>query len=215
MDESRIIGEPLDRNTSRLRAKVAREAAHLIYSGIEKEYKQAKLKASKTISSSFLPTNLEVAIELDKIADEKEGATRLERLVQMRKEALRFMYILRTYKPLLVGSVWRGTIHRSSDIDIFVYHDAPEDVLKALAEKGVKILQTEFVNVTKKGEKKGAFHIYVESSVGEKAEIKVCSLEEVCHKERCEIYGDEVVGLRIAELRRTLDKSPTQRFVPF
>ena len=60
---------------SDLRCKVAREAATLLYFGAEKEYKQAKLKAAKTLGTHFLPTNLEVAIELDKIAEANEGAS--------------------------------------------------------------------------------------------------------------------------------------------
>jgi len=195
--------------------KLAREAATLIYSGVEKEYKQAKLKAAKAIGSHFLPTNLEVAIELDRIADEKEGSRRLERLVQMRKEALTLMQILEAYKPLLTGSVWRGTIHYDSDIDIVVYHDAPEDILKALTEEGIRMLQTENVAVTKKGKRRSSFHIYAESPTREKTEIKVCAQEEMYRRERCEIYGDEVVGLRVAELKRILENNPTQRFTPF
>jgi predicted nucleotidyltransferase len=195
--------------------KLAREAATLIYSGVEKEYKQAKLKAAKAIGSHFLPTNLEVAIELDRIADEREGSRRLERLIQMRREALKLMQILKTYEPLLIGSVWRGTIHYDSDIDIVVYHDAPEDVLKALIEEGIRMLRTENVVVTKKGKNRGSFHIYAESSTREKMEIKVCTREEMYRRERCEIYGDEVVGLRVAELRRILENNPTQRFTSF
>ncbi|MDH5460241.1 MAG: hypothetical protein OEW71_04305, partial [Candidatus Bathyarchaeota archaeon] len=76
-----------------LRRKVAREAASLLYFGVEKEYKQAKLKAAKTFGVHFLPTNFEVAIEFDRISEEKEGAARQERLIQMRKEALKLMKI--------------------------------------------------------------------------------------------------------------------------
>jgi len=195
--------------------KLAREAATLIYSGTEKEYKQAKLKAAKAIGSHFLPTNLEVAIELDRIADEKEGPKRLEHLVQMREEALKLMQALKAYKPLLIGSVWRGTIHYDSDIDVAVYHDVPRDILETLTEEGIRILQTENVTVTKKGKRKGSFHIYVESPTGEKVEIKVCTQEEAHHKERCEIYGDEIVGLRRAELKKVLESNPAQRFIPF
>jgi len=210
-----IIGESLNRNPTHLRMKLAREAATLIYSGVEKEYKQAKLKAAKAIGSHFLPTNLEVAIELDRIADEKEGSRRLERLVQMRKEALTLVQILEAYQPLLIGSVWRGTIHYDSDIDIVVYHDAPEDIIKALTEEDIRMMQTENVAVTKKGKRRGSFHIYAESPTREKMEIKVCTQEEMYHRERCGIYGDEVVGLSVAELRRILENNPTQRFTPF
>jgi len=196
------------------RKKVTREAATLLYSGAEKEYKQAKLKAAKTFGFHFLPTNLEVAMELDKIAEENEGPARQERLLRMRKEALKIMRILRAYDPVLVGSVWRGTIHHWSDIDIIVHHDEPEDILKTLEQNGLKILQTERATVTKHGKKKGSLHIHIESSIKERVEVIVHSPEEACLKEKCEIYGDDVSGLRIQELERILEEDPTKRFVP-
>ena len=51
-----------------LKQRVAREAANLLYFGAEKEYKQAKNKAAQILGTNFLPSNLEVAVELDKIA---------------------------------------------------------------------------------------------------------------------------------------------------
>ena len=56
-----------------LKHRVTREAATLLYFGAEKEYKQAKQKAAQTFGVHFLPSNLEVALELDKIAEENEG----------------------------------------------------------------------------------------------------------------------------------------------
>jgi len=199
-----------------LREKVAREAANLLYSGVEKEYKQAKQKAAKTLGIHFLPTNLEVAIELDKIADENEGKARQERLIQMRKEALKLMQILKAYKPLLIGSVWRGTVCYDSDMDIVVYHDEPDDILRILKQNNLKIIQTEWVTVTKKGRVKGSFHVYVELPAKEKVEIKIAQSSEASFKkEKCEIYGDEITGLRVKELEKVLKENPTQRFVPF
>jgi len=198
-----------------LRRKVAREAASLLYFGVEKEYKQAKLKAAKTFGVHFLPTNLDVVIELDKIAEENEGAARQKRLIRMRKEALRLMKILEEYKPVLIGSVWRGTIHRESDIDITVYHDEPAEVLKLIKQNNLKVTQTERTTVTKQGLKKTSFHIYLESPTKEKAEIVVRSSEEIGYKGKCEIYGDTIIGLRIQELEKVLEENSTQRFVPF
>lgn len=202
-------------NSSSLRRKVAREAAYLLYFGVEKEYKQAKLKAAETVGVKILPTNLQVAVELDKIAEEKEGKARQERLVLMRIKALKLMKILKAHKPLLIGSVWRGTIHQESDIDIVVYHDEPEDILNALKQNNLIITQTEWVAVTKKGEKKCSFHIHVELPTKEKVEIKVISLEETSRKENCEIYGDKVIGLRTKELEILLKENASKRFVPF
>jgi len=198
-----------------LRRKVAKEAAILLYLGVEKEYKQAKLKAAKTFGVHFLPTNLEVAIEFDRIAEEKEGAARQERLIQMRKEALKLMKILKAYNPVLIGSVWRGTIHRGSDIDMIVYPDEGYDVLKLIKQNSFKVLRTERMAVTKRGQKKTSLHIYLELSTKEKTEIIVRSPEEADRKEKCEIYGDVITGLSIQELENVVLKNPTERFVPF
>lgn len=198
-----------------LRGKVAKEAATLLYYGAEKEYKQAKLKAAKTFGVHFLPSNLEVAIEFDKIAEENEGAARQSRLIRMRKEALKLMKILERSNPVLIGSVWRGTIHRESDIDITVYHDEPDDVLEAITQNNLKVMRTKWTTVTKKGLKKTSFHVYLETPAKEKAEIIVRGAEEIGCKEKCEIYGDTMAGLRIQELEKVLEETPTQRFVPF
>jgi predicted nucleotidyltransferase len=196
------------------RKRVATEAANLLYNGVEKEYRQAKLKAAKTFGLHYMPTNIEVAMEMDRIAEENEGPARQERLVRMRREALRIMKLLRKYDPLLVGSVWRGTIHHDSDIDMIVHHEEPEEVLKLLRQVDLKIEKAEWVNVTKKGKRKTSFHIHAESPIGEPVEIIVHSPEESCLKPKCAIYGDEVTGLQMADLERVLEESPTQRFVP-
>ncbi|MCW8801925.1 MAG: tRNA adenylyltransferase, partial [Candidatus Bathyarchaeota archaeon] len=93
--------------TKMLRNRVAQEAALLLYTSQEKEYKQAKLRASLTLGIRVLPSNLEVAEELDIIADEREGPQRNKHLLQMRKEAKQIMEIISEFSPVLVGSVWR------------------------------------------------------------------------------------------------------------
>lgn len=196
------------------RKKVTREAATLLYQGVEKEYKQAKLKAAKTFGLHYMPTNLEVALEIDRIAEENEGPAREERLVRMRKEALRIMQVVREYDPILVGSVWRGTIHHDSDMDIIVHHEEPEEVLKTLGRTNFKIQQTEWVRITKQGKKKASFHIHAESPIKEKVEIIVHSPEEACLKQKCEIYGDEITGLRLEDLEKVLKENPNKRFLP-
>ncbi|HEX9863248.1 MAG TPA: DUF4269 domain-containing protein [Candidatus Bathyarchaeia archaeon] len=198
-----------------LRCKIAREAATLLYFGAEKEYKQAKLKAARTLGSHFLPTNLEVALELDSIAEETEGAARKERLVQMRLEALKIMKILEAHKPLLIGSVWRGTIRRGSDIDIAVYHDSPSEIANLLKAKGVDVSKTEWTTVTKKGKTESSFHIYTETLKKQRMEIVARSSEETSRKRKCEIFGDEIKGLSPRELEKLLKENPTQKFIPF
>ena len=199
---------------SDLRCKIAKEAATLLYFGAEKEYKQAKLKAANTLGAHFLPTNLEVAVELDKIAEAHEGPARKERLIQMRKEALKIMRILKEYSPILIGSVWRGTIRRGSDIDITVYHDVPDEILNFIKNTGVKIDRTEWNTVTKKGKTEESFHVYVETPSKQTAEIVVRSPDEAGYRRKCEVFGDELKGLDVQELECVLEENPAKKFIP-
>ncbi len=198
----------------RLRKKVAREAAFLLYTLQEKEYKQAKKRAAQILGVHVLPSNLEVAEELDKIAEEKEGLPRQERLLQMRREALKIMEALKDFHPKLVGSVWRGTIHKNSDIDITTFSHNPEAVYTKLQKDNFKITKTEWRSVTKQGEKETSFHIHILLSSNNEAEVVVRDPEKMDVKEKCEIYGDTITGLNCFQLEKILKENPLQKFVP-
>ena len=197
-----------------LKQRVAREAATLLYFGAEKEYKQAKVKAAETFGTHFLPSNLEVALELDKVAEENEGIARKERLVQMRKEALGVMRLLSAFCPVLIGSVWRGTIKQGSDIDIAVYADEPEGIVNVLKAGDVKVARTGWTIVNKKGATLESFHIYAQTQAKHVLEIVARNREEAGKKRRCETFGDELKGLNIKELEKVLESNPTQQFIP-
>ena len=207
------IGEVVNINSD-IRKRIAKEAATLLYFGAEKEYKQAKLKAAKTLGSHFLPANLEVALELDKVAETYEGSTRKEQLIRMRKEALKIMKEFKEYNPILIGSVWRGTVRRGSDIDITLYHAAPEEIMLLIEKMGKEISKAEWANVTKKGKKEKTFHIYIKTSIEQTAEIVIRNPNEAGHSRKCEIFGDELKGLTVRELESVLEKNPTQKFIP-
>jgi len=197
-----------------LKSRVAIEAATLLYYGAEKEYKQAKLKAAKTFGVHFLPSNREIALELDRIAEENEGIARKEQLIQMRKEALSIMIILKAYCPLLIGSVWRGTTRKGSDIDVAIYHDSPEEIPNILAVHGFKASKTEWVTVTKCGKTGTSFHIYTVTLGKHAVEIVVRTSEETNRKRKCEVFGDEIKGLNMQELTKVLAENPTRKFLP-
>jgi len=186
----------------------------LLYFGSEKEYKQAKLKAAETLGAHFLPSNREVALELDRIADENEGTARKQRLVQMRQEAHTLMTAVKAYNPILIGSVWRGTIRRGSDIDIALCHDHPEEIVNLLAKSNIRIVKTERTRVTKQGKTEASFHIFGETATKNKIEVVVRSQEEAGRKRKCEIFGDEITGLNLKELERLLAENPTMQFLP-
>ncbi len=162
-----------------------------------------------------MPANLEVATELDRLAEETEGAARIERLIQMRKDALEIMKLLFDYCPILIGSVWRGTINRTSDIDIEAYHDEPNTVTSSLKAEGVKIQKTETVTVTEKGKTSESFHIFAETPGAFIVEIAVRNPEEMSKKRTCDIFGDEIKGLTVRNLEKVLREHPSQKFLPF
>jgi predicted nucleotidyltransferase len=197
-----------------MRTRVSREAATLLYFGAEKEYKQAKLKAAKTFGTHFLPNNLEIALELDKIAEEKEGSARKEYLILMRQEALKVMKLLNAYYPLLIGSVWRGTTRVGSDIDISVYTDQLEQVLELLKTFNINIQRSCWTRVNKQGVTSMSYHIYVETETKNSVEIVVRSPEEAGKPRKCEIFGDEIKGLKTTELEKLLKENPTKQFLP-
>ncbi len=132
------------RNGSKmLRKRVAQEAALLLYSSQEKEYKQAKQRAAETLKTRVFPSNLEVAEELDKIAEEREGNSRNNLLHRMRKEAQEIMTTLKDFNPRLVGSVWRGTARKNSDIDILTFSQDHLQVLNQLQKQSFKVKSSE------------------------------------------------------------------------
>jgi len=209
------MGRVLEGNRlARLRNRVAREAALLLYTSQEKEFKQAKKQAAKTLGVRILPSNLEVAEELDKIAEEREGTSRRELLLRMRNEAVQIMELLKNFNPKLVGSVWRGTAHQNSDIDVITFSRDPKTVLVQLQSKKYRVTGSEWCSVTKRGKEESSFHIHFVLPSGNEAEVVVRSPEKMGQSERCEIYGDTVKGLSLPQLLRVLKENPLQKFVP-
>ncbi len=199
---------------NQLRTKVAREAAALLYFGLEKEYKQAKVKAAQTLGTRVLPSNLEVALELDNVAEQTEGPVRVQRLIQMRTDALKIMKLLGSFCPLLIGSVWRGTIKKGSDIDLEVYSDTPEQVFAKLKASQMQIVRTEQVTVNEKGKTQTSLHIYGKSDGNYPVEIVVRSLDEAGKKRTCDTFGDPIVGLTVDALEKLLAEDASRRFLP-
>jgi len=202
------------RGLTSLKQRVAREAAVLLYTSQEKEYKQAKQRAAQNLGVRVLPSNSEIAKELDSLADEIEGSARQERLLQMRREALQIMKALKNFHPKLIGSVWRGTAHKDSDIDIVTFSSQPTNILQKLEHEGFEATKTEWQSAPKLDKKEKSFHIYLKLPSGNEAEVVVRSLETINQKQKCEIYGDTVTGLNIIQLERLIRENPLQKFTP-
>lgn len=200
--------------SSSIRGKVAKEAASLLYTRQEKEYKQAKLRAAETLGARSLPSNKDIAFELDKLADEMEGAERAERLVQMRKDALWMMVMLGEFHPKLTGSVWRGTVNKNSDIDVEAFASDENKVLERITGSGLAASKAQGIFVSKEHELERVFQVRVILPSNNELELIVRSPEKRDRPDICETYGDHVKGLGIHQLRKILLTDPLRKFVP-
>ena len=189
------------------RSSVAREAARLLYSGAAEEYIQAKYMAATSLGVKAVPSNYDVAVEVDLLADEVEGGERQRRLSEMRETALKVMKSLRSFSPHLIGSVWRGTARRGSDIDVVALSTSHADVESALEGYRIK----EKGRVTFQGGVH-AYHFKLEARADE-VEVVVRDPAEYT-EDRCDIYGDVKRGLTLQELERLLSVDPLRKFVP-
>jgi predicted nucleotidyltransferase len=199
---------------SEQRARVAKEAARLLYIGASEEYKHAKERAARGFGLTSMPSNYEVAIELDLIAEEYEGEERERLLNAMREVAIVIMKDLVDYNPVLTGSVWRGTARRGSDIDINVYSSEPEDVESLLINKGYNVRESEEVKLVKGSRTIRSRHISIQLAEGPVAEVIVRPVEEMREETRCETYGDLKRGLKLPELEKLMRTDPLRKFVP-
>ena len=195
------------------RITVAKEAGRLLYHNLVEDYKSAKEIACDSLGIKALPSNFEVSRELDKLANEIEGTSRIKLLIDMRKKALQIMDNLASFTPKLVGSVWRGTLKKGSDIDIAVYSESSDAVVNFLKNRYTDV-RTEYKSKTARGTSKTYFHIYFTAPNGYEVEVVVRSPEEMYEVHRCDFYGDTIVGLTRQQLRRLLERDATKRFVP-
>jgi predicted nucleotidyltransferase len=193
------------------RKRVAREAARLLYLKYVQEYKQAKEQASKNLGIATIPSNYEVALELDILADEVEGWRRKEMLLEMRKIALEIMRVLEDRDPILIGSVWRGVARKGSDIDLRVYSNELDDIINLLSKK-FEIINVEKEQYLLSGKSIVNHHIKLEKG-NYLVEIVVKHPKDRS-QERCEIYRDLKKGLDLEELVKLIEIDPFRRFVP-
>lgn len=195
------------------REQVTKEAARLLYSRKVKEYKDAKEIAAKDLGTRSLPSNYDIAIELDSLTEEHEGSERLSRLVEMRRIALEVMRRLWDYDPVLIGSVWRGTNRQGSDIDIVVYHDDLEIVKERLKEYDIIVINDSTFIL--RGLPRSSAHLTLQvKHYPVEVVIRPLRDREYYRDERCDIYGDIKRGLKLPELEKLIQTDPLRRFIP-
>jgi len=132
----------------------------------------------------------------------------------MRKDALWIMVVLGDFHPRLIGSVWRGTVNKNSDIDIEVFTSDQNKVLERVSGSGLAVSTAQWRLISKGPELERVFHVVVTLPSKSEVELIVRSPEKRDNPDVCEIYGDTVKGLDVHQLRRILLTDPLHKFAP-
>lgn len=193
-------------SNSKLRRQIAWEAACLMYRRQESEYYRAKMKAARRICRGWvkpadLPSNAEIRDEIQRLAGMFEGDRRLDRLREMRFEALRLMRLLSAFRPKLIGSVLTGHIRAGSDIDLHVFSDSVESVAMALDQERL-VYDVERKQVRKHGESRVYTHIHVQDRFP--FELTVYAADKASYVFKSSVTGKSMERASIAQLEQLL-----------
>ena len=191
----------------RIRRQIAFLAAQMMYRRFETEYFTAKRKAARQLGVEYryrpadLPSNAEIRDQIQAMARIHEGDKRLDKLREMRVEALRLMRKLARFRPRLIGSVWTGHVREGSDIDIHLFSDSLSLVTATLDEHALAH-EVERKRIVKYGEERTFTHIHVD----DRFPYELTLYPEVKHAYvfKSSITGKPIERASIAELEARL-----------
>jgi predicted HD phosphohydrolase/predicted nucleotidyltransferase len=191
----------------RIRRQIAFLAAQMMYQRTESEYFTAKRKAARQLGVEYrhrpgdLPSNKEIRDQIQAMARMHEGPRRLEHLLDMRLDALRFMKLLARFRPRLIGSVLTGHVRKGSDIDIHVFSDSLALVTNTLDELDVQY-DVELKRILKHNEERVFTHIHVFDR--NNFELTLYPEDKAHYVFKSSITGKAIERASIAELEAAL-----------
>ncbi|WP_437279954.1 nucleotide-binding enzyme [Sorangium sp. So ce375] len=191
-----------------LRARIAAEAARLMYEEGVDQYFTAKRMAAKRILGRVegrraryrpadLPSNGEIREALLAFAERAEGSQRTRRLFALRIVALEAMRALAPFSPRLIGSVSTGHIRRGSDVDLHVF-PADEEALERHVRALGWTFDRERVTIQKGGELREYVHYHVADAAP--LELTVYAPRDLRTRPRSSTDGKPIVRLGVAAL---------------
>jgi hypothetical protein len=136
--------ERLSTRFRQMRMEVAAEAARIIATEGQHNYRAAKKKAAERVGVSerlALPSNIEVRQALSSYQALYGGSLHHDNLERLRTVAMRAMRLLVEFKPRLVGPVLDGTADEHSRVALHVFCDSPDFLVHYFLEKGAAFQQ--------------------------------------------------------------------------
>jgi len=125
---------------SNQRSHIAAEAARILANDGINDYQLAKQKAVAQLGISNqqnLPGNNEIELALHEHLQIFQSASLSGRVATRRQIALKAMKFFSDFEPKLVGAVLRGTVTESSEIQLHLAADTPEQVAADLIENDI------------------------------------------------------------------------------
>lgn len=133
-------GKPPARNGEQKRARIASEAARIMAEEGVKDFQMAKRKATARLNITErhnLPTNEEIDHALSERLQLFHGSALARNVQQLRQVAFDAMNFLAAFEPRLVGPVLTGKVTATSEIQLHLSADTPEQVALFLQEHRV------------------------------------------------------------------------------
>lgn len=207
-----------------LRARIAAEAARLMYEEGVKQYFTAKRLAANRVLGKVagkrmryrpqdLPSNGEIRDALLLFADLAEGEKRTRKLFAMRAVALEAMESIAAFEPRLIGSVSTGHVRRGSDIDIQVFTDDEEALERHLTSTG-RIFEPERVSILKLGEVREYLHLHL-LDMAFPVELTVYERRELRFRPRSSTDGKPIVRVPLPALRALLTREHPEEYARY
>ncbi len=191
----------------RIRRQIAFLAAQMMYHRTESEYFTAKRKAARQLGVEYrhrpgdLPTNKEIRDQIQAMARIHEGPKRIERLRDMRLDALRMMRLLARFRPRLIGSVRTGHVRKCSDIDLHVFCNSVALITDILIENNFQY-DVEHKRIVKHGQERVFTHVHVYDE--QSFELTVYPEDKAHYVFKSSITGKAIERASIAELEALL-----------
>ncbi|MDT8409138.1 MAG: hypothetical protein RQ741_06025 [Wenzhouxiangellaceae bacterium] len=123
------------RQSPRQRQQVAAEAARILATEGQRNYRTAKEKAAVRLglsAQSGLPSNSEVEAELKRYQALYGGAGHGELVAQLRAAAIEAMRFFSRFRPKLVGPVLEGTADQHSRVSLHLFCEDTEELIAFL-----------------------------------------------------------------------------------
>jgi hypothetical protein len=190
------------RKMRQIRRDVAAEAAKIMATEAQRNFKTAKQKAAARIGVSSrlaLPSNREIETALRAYQGFFGGERHDHQIATLRETAILVMQALEPFNPRLVGPVLDGTADQYSRVSLHLFSDPIDEVILELKQRGISYRQEERVIRWHDGSHR-RLPLLVTEAQGIPVELILFSCKDLRQAPPCPIDGHPQKRAPIAEV---------------